>query len=105
MSFPWPVIDDDELFLNDALDIAMRYLELPQDERKFASMECFAGEAIMAEWCEGQDRSRQQGHRQQGHRGSRGASSAREQAAPGIVSMRDVSTSGAALECKLRTHL
>jgi hypothetical protein len=53
MSFPWPVIDDDELFLNDALDIAMRYFELPQDEGEFASMERFAGEAIMANWRSG----------------------------------------------------
>lgn len=52
MSFPWPVTDD-ELALNDALDIAMRYFDLPHDEEQYADVECFAGEAIMAEWRRG----------------------------------------------------
>ncbi len=50
MSFPWPV---DELILNNALDIAMRYFDLPSDEEQYASVESFAGEAIMAEWRRG----------------------------------------------------
>ena len=29
MSFPWPVTDDD-LILNEALDTAMRYFDLPR---------------------------------------------------------------------------
>ena len=49
MSFPWPVTDA-ELVLNDALDIAMRYFDLPQDEGEYASVQSFAGEAIMAQW-------------------------------------------------------
>jgi hypothetical protein len=52
MSFPWPAIDD-ELVLNDALDIAMRYFDLPSDEEEYASVESFAGEAIMADWRRG----------------------------------------------------
>jgi len=52
MSFPWPVTDG-ELVLNDALDIAMRYFDLPQDEEQHASVESFAGEAIMADWRRG----------------------------------------------------
>ncbi len=52
MSFPWPVTDD-ELVLDDALDIALRYFELPQDEAQYAAVESFAGEAIMAEWRRG----------------------------------------------------
>ena len=52
MSFPWPVTDD-ELALNDALDIAMRYFDLPHDEEQYAGVESFAGEAIMAEWRRG----------------------------------------------------
>ena len=52
MSFPWPVTDDD-LVLNDALDIAMRYFDLPQDEGEYANVESFAGEAIMADWRRG----------------------------------------------------
>jgi len=50
MSFPWPV---DELILNNALDIAMRYFDLPSDEEQYASVESFAGEAIIAEWRRG----------------------------------------------------
>jgi len=50
MSFPWPV---DELILNNALDIAMRYFDLPSDEEQYASVESFAGEAIMVEWRRG----------------------------------------------------
>jgi hypothetical protein len=49
MSFPWPVTDDD-LTLNDALDIAMRYFDLPPNEEEYAGVESFAGEAIMADW-------------------------------------------------------
>ena len=52
MSFPWPVTDD-ELVLDEALDIAMRYFDLPQDEKQYAAVESFAGEAIMAEWRRG----------------------------------------------------
>ena len=52
MSFPWPVTDD-ELVLNDALDIAMRYFDLPQDEEQYASVESFARESIMADWRRG----------------------------------------------------
>ena len=50
MSFPWPV---DELILENALDIAMRYFDLPADEEQYASVESFAGEAIMADWRRG----------------------------------------------------
>src|SRR5437667_5688782 len=52
MSFPWPVTDD-ELVLDEALDIALRYFDLPQDEAQYATVESFAGEAIMAEWRRG----------------------------------------------------
>ena len=52
MSFPWPVADD-ELALDQALDIAMRYFELPYNEEQYADVESFAGEAIMAEWRRG----------------------------------------------------
>ena len=52
MSFPWPVTDD-ELVLDEALDIAMRYFDLLHDEAQYAAVECFAGEAIMAEWRRG----------------------------------------------------
>jgi hypothetical protein len=52
MSFPWPVTDA-ELILNDALDIALRYFDLPQDEEQYAGVESFAGETIMAEWRRG----------------------------------------------------
>jgi hypothetical protein len=52
MSFPWPVTDD-ELVLNNALDIAMRYFDLPSDEEEYAGVESFAGEAIMADWRRG----------------------------------------------------
>jgi hypothetical protein len=33
MSFPWPVTDE-ELTLDEALDIALRYFDLPQDEEQ-----------------------------------------------------------------------
>jgi len=49
MSFPWPVTDD-ELLLNDALEIVMRYFNLPLDERDYTSVEKFAAEAILEEW-------------------------------------------------------
>jgi hypothetical protein len=52
MTFPWPVTDA-ELILNDALDIALRYFDLPQDEEQYAGVESFAGETIMAEWRRG----------------------------------------------------
>ncbi len=50
MSFPWPV---DEPTLNSALDIAMRYIDLPPDEEQYASVESFAGQAIMVHWRRG----------------------------------------------------
>ena len=49
MSFPWPVTDD-ELLLNDALEIVMRYFDLPLDEQDYTSVEKFAAEAILEEW-------------------------------------------------------
>jgi hypothetical protein len=52
MSFPWPVTDD-EPALNDALDIALRYFDLPPDEEEHAGVESFAGQTIMAEWRRG----------------------------------------------------
>jgi hypothetical protein len=52
MSFPWPVTDDD-LVLNNALGIAMRYFDLPQDEEEYAGVESFAGETIMEDWRRG----------------------------------------------------
>ena len=52
MSFPWPVTDD-ELALDNALNIAMRYFDLPQDGEQYADVESFAAEAIMAEWRQG----------------------------------------------------
>ena len=50
MSFPWPA---DEPILDSALDIAMRYFDLPPDEEQHASVEFFAGEAIVADWRRG----------------------------------------------------
>jgi hypothetical protein len=38
MLFPWPVTDD-ELTLSEALDIAMRYFDLPPDEEQYADVE------------------------------------------------------------------
>jgi hypothetical protein len=52
MSFPWPNAEDEPV-LNDALDIAMRYFDLPHDEEEYAGLESFAGQAIMAEWRRG----------------------------------------------------
>jgi hypothetical protein len=49
MSFPWPVTDD-ELVLNDALEIVMRYFDLPLDEQDYSSVEKFAAETILQEW-------------------------------------------------------
>jgi hypothetical protein len=49
MSFPWPVTDD-ELVLNDALEIVMRYFDLPVDEQVYSSVEKFAAEAIFEQW-------------------------------------------------------
>jgi len=48
MSFPWPVTDD-ELILNEALAITLRYFDLPSNEDQYAGVETFAGEAIMDE--------------------------------------------------------
>lgn len=52
MSFPWPVTDD-ELVLSEALDIAMRYFDLPADEEEHAGVELFAAEVIMDDWRKG----------------------------------------------------
>jgi hypothetical protein len=52
MSFPWLVIEADEV-LNDALDIAMRYFDLPAGEEEYADVECFARQAIMDDWRRG----------------------------------------------------
>src|SRR5205085_9541844 len=52
MSFPWPVTDD-ELILNEALAITLRYFDLPSNEDQYAGVETFAGEAIMNEWRRG----------------------------------------------------
>jgi hypothetical protein len=52
MSFPWPVTDD-ELVLDEALDMVMRYFELPQDEGEYAGVESFAGQTIMEDWRRG----------------------------------------------------
>ena len=41
MSFPWLVIEADEV-LNDALAIAMCYFDLPAGEEEYADVECFA---------------------------------------------------------------
>jgi hypothetical protein len=49
MSFPWPVTDD-ELVLNDALDIAMRYFDLPPNQQDYASVEKFAAQTIYEQW-------------------------------------------------------
>jgi hypothetical protein len=49
MSFPWPVTDD-ELVLSDALDIVMRYFDLPIDGQDYASVEKFAAEFMLEEW-------------------------------------------------------
>ena len=49
MSFPWPVTDD-ELVLNDALEIVMRYFDLPLDQQDYTSVEKFAAAAILQEW-------------------------------------------------------
>ena len=52
MSFPWPVTEG-ELILSEALDIAMRYFDLPSNEEEYASVESFAAEAIMDDWRRG----------------------------------------------------
>jgi hypothetical protein len=49
MNFPWPVTDD-ELILSDALEIVMRYFDLPLDEQEYASVEKFAANAIVEQW-------------------------------------------------------
>lgn len=48
-SFPWPVTDD-ELVLNDALDIVMRYFDPPLDQQDYASVEKFAADCIFQAW-------------------------------------------------------
>ena len=53
MSFPWPVTDD-ELILDEALDIALRYFELLQGEAQYAAVESCASKAIMAAWRSGE---------------------------------------------------
>jgi len=45
VSFPWPVTDD-ELALDEALDIALCYFDLPQDEAQYATVESFASGAL-----------------------------------------------------------
>lgn len=52
MSFPWPVIEADQI-LNDALDIAMRYFDLPAGEEECVDVESFAGQAIIDDWRRG----------------------------------------------------
>ncbi|MFL6792227.1 MAG: hypothetical protein ACJ8EE_13795 [Bradyrhizobium sp.] len=52
MSFPWPVIQADQI-LDEALDIAMRYFDLPPGEEEYADIEAFAGEAILEDWRRG----------------------------------------------------
>jgi hypothetical protein len=52
MSFPWPVIEADQI-LDDALDIAMRYFDLPSGEEEYADVESFAGQAILEDWRRG----------------------------------------------------
>lgn len=49
MTHPWPATEN-EFLLNDALDIAMRYFDLPPDSAEYASVEKFAADAIMDEW-------------------------------------------------------
>jgi hypothetical protein len=49
MTRPWPVAEN-EFLLEDALDIAMRYFDLPPDSAEYASVEKFAADAIMDEW-------------------------------------------------------
>ena len=52
MSFPWTVVEADQI-LNDALDIAMCYFDLPAGEEEYADVESFAGQAIMDDWRRG----------------------------------------------------
>ena len=52
MSFPWPVIDE-EAILEQALGIALRYFDLPQDEAEYADVESRAGHTIMEDWRRG----------------------------------------------------
>ena len=49
MTHPWPVTEN-EFLLDDALDIAMRYFDLPPDSAEYAGVEKFAIDAIMDEW-------------------------------------------------------
>jgi hypothetical protein len=43
-------VTENEFLLDDALDIAMRYFDLPSDSAEYASVEKFAADAIMDEW-------------------------------------------------------
>jgi hypothetical protein len=52
MSFLWPAIDE-EAILEEALGIALRYFDLPQDEAEYADVESRAGHAIMEDWRRG----------------------------------------------------
>ena len=52
MSFQWPVTEGD-LILSEALDITMRYFDLPRDEEEYAGVENYAAEAIMDDWRRG----------------------------------------------------
>jgi hypothetical protein len=47
MARPWPVTENE---LDDALEIAMRYFDLPHRSAEYASVEKFAADAIMDEW-------------------------------------------------------
>jgi hypothetical protein len=52
MSFPWPAIQADQI-LDEALDITMRYFDLPPGEEEYADIETLAGEAILEDWRRG----------------------------------------------------
>jgi hypothetical protein len=49
MNFPWPVTDGGAV-LDEALDIAMRYFDLPSNEEDYVSVEKLAADAIVDEW-------------------------------------------------------
>jgi hypothetical protein len=52
MSFPWPVING-EAVLDEALNIALRYFDLPSGEAEYADIESRAGQTIMEDWRRG----------------------------------------------------
>jgi hypothetical protein len=52
MSFPWPV-NDGEAILDEALNIALRYFNLPHDEAEYADVESRVGQTIMEDWRRG----------------------------------------------------